>query len=265
MTRKKRKQKPLARPKRPLLTTWPVVPGIPTYDFLAQYNLDDPGAIEWVWGDFLDLIEAGDFLRWEALISQEQGLPLTKKQQKAVDELQHLISEPGERVLYIDEVPRPQEPWYEIARKLAPLLVKEPFDTSEIMYAVHTEGWPDLVEALAEYGPHFSLPEGVESPLDIFSVELRHKLWLQTCFDVLSGLGQEAGLTLAEEEQDYRIVWFVHLLKEHRDTVAYFALTLETLLQRVILPPQDRPLFIQMMTGELGLPSSQAPLEKYLS
>ncbi|MCP4356662.1 MAG: hypothetical protein GY796_01430 [Chloroflexi bacterium] len=262
--RKQRKIKP-SRPKRPLLTAWPIEPGIPTNDLFTYRSLDEPGDLEWILEDFIYELESGDFLRWEAIISQEQGLPLTKKQQSALDELLYFGDDLDERILYINEIPRPKEPWYAIASKLAPRMVKHPYHTSEIMYGIYgNEGWPRLADAISEYGQQLSLPDGVKSPFDIFPPDLQHTLWLQTCFDQLSGLGQDEELTLSNKGQQDRVEWFIHDLREHKETVQYFDLTLSSLLTRVILPSEDEVLFVPMMMEQLGLPSPQAPLVEYL-
>ena len=125
------------------------------------------------------------------------------------------------------------------------------------------EGWPALVEALEEHGRDLSLPEGVDSPLDIFPVDLRHRLWLQVCFDALSGLGQGEELSL--EKQPHRVKWFVRSLKEHKDTVQYFDLTLEKLLTRVIMPPKDEKLFVEMVMEKLGMTLPQERLARAFS
>ena len=44
---------------------------------------------------------------------------------------------------------------------------------------------------------------------EVVPAELRHRLWLQDCFDDLSGLGQEEDLTLDDPEQHYRIDEFI--------------------------------------------------------
>jgi hypothetical protein len=109
-----------------------------------------------------------------------------------------------------------------------------------------------------------SLPEGVTSPLDIFPVDLRYRLELQSCFDTLHGLGQAEDLSLANEGQQHRVVWFVNLLREHKDIVQYFDLTLEKLLTRIILPPQEEKIFIDLVMKELDLPSSRDRLVDFL-
>ena len=101
-----------------------------------------------------------------------------------------------------------------------------------------------------------SLPPGLASYREVVPADLRHKLWLQHCFDMLSGLGQEEELTLANEEQQDRIDWFIGRLRGCKDSVAHFGLTLDSLLTRVILPDQDKPMFIRMMQEKLGLISA---------
>ena len=86
---------------------------------------------------------------------------------------------------------------------------------------------------------------------------MRHRLWLQMCFDQLSGLGQEDELTLKNEEQQDRIQWFVRDLREHKESIEFLDLTLEKLLKVLILPPQDEPIFVEMMKEQLGLSSMQ--------
>jgi hypothetical protein len=252
------------RPARPLLTTWPIRPDVPTNDLLARRNLDDPGDVDWAFNDFITELETGYFLQWEAVISQEQGLPLTRQQQAALSELIFWDDEADE-ILYIDEIPRPKEAWYVIARRLAAYMLKQPYHTDEVMYSVYgIDGWPRLVSAISQHAQHLSLPVGIEDSLDIFPVRLKHLLWLQACFEELYGLGQEEELTLANEGQQSRVSGFIRDLRDHKDTVSYFELTLDSLLEYVILPERDRALFVTMMMEQLGLPSSQAALADYL-
>jgi hypothetical protein len=133
----------------------------------------------------------------------------------------------------------------------------EHFRTAELHYAVTTDGWKELVAALEQHGEGLSLPEGVERPVEVVPADLRHKLWLQTCLGHLSGLGQEEELTLRDPEEHYRIEEFIACLREHRESVEFLDLTLEKLLRVVVLPPQDEPIFIEMMQKKLGLNSMQ--------
>ncbi|NHZ72595.1 MAG: hypothetical protein GWP17_05890 [Aquificales bacterium] len=262
---KKKNRKAKQQPKRPLLTTWPIEPNIPTNSLLTYNNLDDPADLERIMDDFIYELESGCYLQWEAVISQEQGLPLTAKQEEALAALLYFGDDLDDRILYINEISRPEEPWYAIAGKLAPRMVKHPFSTAEIMYGIYgDEGWPRLVDTIEEHCQYLSLPADVKAPLDIFSPDLRHTLWLQSCFDQLCGLGQDEELTLVNEGQQDRVKWFIQDLHEHKDTVQYFDLTLDSLLTRLILPSTDKALFISMTMVQLNLPSTQTPLAEYM-
>lgn len=133
------------------------------------------------------------------------------------------------------------------------------------MSRVVFEGWPELVRVLKTHALGLSLPEGVSEPIEVIPIDLRYRLWLQVCFDALSGLGQDEMLTLANPEQrEYRLEWFISSMKEHKDMVKYFDLTLDTLLTKIIMPPQDRVIFRRLMTELLALPSSEVSLSDFL-
>lgn len=237
---------------------WEFGPDVPTYDFFQHRDIRDESDREWLVNDLIYALERDDFLQWEAVVCQELGLPLTEKQSQAVGNLLNFSDETDEdRVLYIDGIPRPNRLWYEIVRTVVPHLLLPQFKTFEVHYAVTTEGWKDLVAALEKHGEGLSLPEGVEHPVEVVPAEVRHRLWLQTSFEALSGLGQEKELTLKEQEQHYRIEWFIASLREHKESVEFLDLMLEKLLQVLVLPPQDEPIFVEMMKKELGLNSMQ--------
>jgi len=61
--------------------------------------------------------------------------------------------EDEERILYIDEIPRPKEPCYDIARTIVPALLREPVRTDAVTYQAIYEGWPSRVEVLETHGP----------------------------------------------------------------------------------------------------------------
>jgi hypothetical protein len=239
-------------------------PDIPVNDFFEHLNVDEPGDLEEALDNFIYDLESDYFLLWETVVREEQGVKLSKEEKQLLDELLNFSDDDDDQILYINEIPRPKEPWYEIARKIVPGLLVEPFRTDAIMYSVMHEGWARLVDALEEHAQNLSLPEGAASFLDIFPCDLQHRLWLQTCFDALSGLGQDEDLTLEDEKQQDRVAWFVDLLRDHKETVQYFDLTLKTLLTRVIMPPKDEKLFITMIMEQLGLPTIQTPLADYL-
>ena len=260
MARKKKKQ---PAPK-PAPMRWEFDPDVPTHDFFETGPLEDSWNLQQAVGDFVWWVEEGQFLAWEAVVCEEQGLPLTAGQRKAIGSLLSFNDGEDDEVLYIDEVPRPSEPWYVILNKIVPHLLIEPYRTFDIHEEVKCDGWEEIVTALDEHGDGLSLPAGVSSYQEVVPADLRHKLWLQSCFDAVSGLGQDEELTLHDPEQHYRIAEFVENLRNHRDSVAYFGLTLESLLKRVVLPDRDEPIFLTMMQDQLGLKSGHEPLAERL-
>lgn len=265
MSRKKKR-----RPQRPakpacLEGKWHFDPDVPTYDFFEHQNLEDYGDLGEALENVVFTIEEGDFLRWEAVVCDELGLPLTARQEEALGDLLNFSDEEDEdRILYINEIPRPSEPWYEIVRKVAPHLLVVPYRTFDSHFDVIYDGWRNLVAALETDGEGLSLPEGVERPVEVVPADLRHRLWLQTCFDQLSGLGQEDELTLKNEEQQDRIHWFIRDLRVHKESVEALEMTLETMLRMLILPQQDEPIFSRMMQEQLGLVSKQDRITELL-
>jgi hypothetical protein len=191
------------------------------------------------------------------VVCSEQGLPLTKAQKKMLGKLMSFGEDEEDRILYIDEIARPGEPWYETLCKIVPHLVIEPYKTFEPLDDVQCEGWGRLTHCLDEHGKHLSLPSGVTTPLEVVPVELRHKLWLQWCFNELGGLGQSETLTLQNEEELDRIEGFIDCLRRCKESVQYFGLTLDTLLTRVVLPERDRPILVSMMQEKLRMKSTQ--------
>jgi len=148
---------------------------VPMYDYLKYINLNDHGDLERLLEDLTFDLENGYFLRWEAVVREEQGLPLTDKQEEALSEIIRFDEEEDDdRILYIDEIPRPSEPWYEIVRKLAQHLLLDEFRMFDIHFVVTTEGWAELAEVVEEYGIYLSLPEGIKSPIDVVSTIIQH-------------------------------------------------------------------------------------------
>ncbi len=253
------------KPRQSSQIKWQFDSEVPFNDVFEYMKGNKPFDYEMALDDLIYDIKSGYYLQWEAVISQEQNLLLTKAHKKALNDLLYLGDEGDDRILYIDEIPRPKEPWYEIARKIVSNIVDEPFRTDYGMNSAIYEGWPMLVEALEEHGKFLSLPMGVQKPIDIFPLDLRHLLRLHMCFDALFGLGQEDELTLENPEQrEYRIEWFLRCIQEHKDTIQFFDLSLETLLTRIIMPPKDGEIFVRLMTTELDLPSTRALLAEYL-
>jgi hypothetical protein len=252
MKQNQKKRKSKSPPERSQSLKWKFGPNIPTSDFFeGQKPEDDFGeAVE----NFIFTMEQGEFLVWEAVMAQEQGLPLSRPRRAALNQLVSFNDVEDDEILYINETPRPSEPWYSILNKIVPHLLIEPYRTFDVHWEVQCEGWGRLVQCLSEHANGLSLPAGVSSPLEIVPVELRHRLWLQDCFDALSGLGQDKELTLENEEQRlYRINDFLVGLREHKGSVRYFDLTLDSLLNRLIVPTKERPILIQELQDKLGM------------
>jgi hypothetical protein len=242
---------------QPAALRWEFDPDIPTHDFLEEGPLDDIWNLQQAVENFASWVEEGQFLTWEAVVCEEQGLPLTAAQKKALRSLLSFNDEEDDEILYIDEIPRPSEPWYVILNKIVPYLLIEPFRTFDVQEEVKSDGWHRIMTALEEHGQGLSLPPDVASYKEVVPADLRHKLWLQYGFNDLSGLGQEEDMTLADPEEHYRIDWFIDHLRECKESVAHFALTLELLHTRVILPEKDQPIFVKMMQEKLGISSTQ--------
>jgi hypothetical protein len=261
MASKKERKAP---PKRPARFKWEFDPDIPTEDLLEGRDLRPEGDLQEIVDDFISMMEHDDYLAWEAVVCSEQELPLTKAQKKALGKLLSFSDDEEDRVLYIDEIARPSEPWYETLSKIVPHLVIEPYKTCEALDDVQCEGWGRLTHCLNEHGKHLSLPSGVTTPLEVVPVELRHKLWLQWCFNELGGLGQSETLTLQNEEEHDRIEGFIECLRRCKESVQYFDLTLDAVLTRVFLPEREEPMFVRVMQEKLGLKSTQDRLADYL-
>jgi hypothetical protein len=260
MPRKKKK----SAVEKPAPMRWEFDPDIPTHDFLEEGPLDDLWNLQEVVENFISWVEDGQFLTWEAIVCEEQGLPLTAEQKKVLSGLFTFNDEEGDGILYIDEIPRPSEPWYVILNKIVPYLLIEPFRTFDVQEEVKSDGWSRIMTALEKQGQGLSLPPDVASYKEVVPADLRHKLWMQYCFNDLAGLGQDADMTLEDPEELYRIDWFIDHLRECKESVAHFGLTLESLLTTVILPERDQSIFIKMMQDKLRLNSNQERIANHL-
>ncbi len=245
---------------------WTFGPDVPTYDYFEGRDVRKTSDLEWLINDLIEDLERDHFLQWEAVVCQELGLHLTERQREAIGELLNFGDESDDdRIHYINGIPRPDRLWYEIVRTVTPLILVPQFKTLEIHYSVTTDGWKDLADALEQYGEGLSLPNDAELPVEVVPEDLRHKLWLQWCFVSVYGVGQHEELTLRNPAEHYRVAEFIDHLREHKESVEFLDLTLETLLKSVILPPQDEPIFIDLMRKQLGLGSMQDKLADRLS
>ncbi len=235
---------------------------IPTTDFFEDYDLNEPSELSKAVNDFIFALKSDYFLRWEAIEKKEQELPLTEAQTEILAVFTEKVSEP---IFYINDLARPSEPWYEIARKIVPHFVKDPFLTDTAYHEIVFEGWLILGDALENHAHNLSLPTGVKSHLDIISLNIQHQLNLQLCVDELSGLGREEDITLEDEDQLHRIDEFISVARGYRDSLQYLGVTLEKLVQKVIMPPKDEKIFTDMLMVQLGINSLQENLSKYLN
>src|SRR3954471_6149949 len=118
---------------------WEFGPDVPTYDFFEHRDVRVESDLEWLLNDLIYALERGDFLRWEAVVCQELGLPLTERQRQAVSELLNFTAQPDDdRILYIDGIARPSQLWYDVLRAIASHLPVDYFRTAEVHYAVTT-------------------------------------------------------------------------------------------------------------------------------
>ncbi len=231
---------------------------IPTDDYFLYNNLNMTSDLEEVVGDFISDVEHGYFLTWEAVVRSEQELPLSKKQEESLSGIICFDDEPA--ILYIDERPRPSQPWYEILKIIVTHILVDKYETFDTHYAVTCEGWSKLVECIKLHSCDLPLPDDIDNPIDVIPLDIQHRLWFQHCFDFLSGLGQCEELTLENEEQQCRIEFFIKNLIEHKDSIEYLNMTLDKMLEIVILPERDKELFINSMLKELNLSSVNEPL-----
>ena len=169
---------------KPAPMRWEFDPDIPTHDFLEEGPLDDIWNLQEAVENFVSGVEEGQFLTWEAVVCEEQGLPLTALQKKALRSLLNFNDAEDDEILYIDEIPRPSEPWYVILNKIVPYLLIEPFKTFGVHDDVKSDGWNRIMTALNEHGQGLSLPPGVASYRVVVPADLRHKLWLQYCLTI---------------------------------------------------------------------------------
>ena len=120
----KNKRRPAKQPAR---MRWEFHAGIPTQDFFETGSLDDLWNLQEAVDSFVHWIEEDRFLTWEAVVCEEQGIPLTLRQKSALRGLLNFNDWDDDNILYIDEIPRPSEPWHTILNKIVPYLLIEPF------------------------------------------------------------------------------------------------------------------------------------------
>ena len=118
----------------------------------------------------------GDYLAWEGVVRQEQGMPLSEAHESQLDELMSFVDDEDEeneeeRILYINGMARPGEPWHETVGRLTHRLLLPVVRTDGVCRDVDLEGWQTLREALNDHCRGLSLPRGVATPLDVVPAE----------------------------------------------------------------------------------------------
>jgi hypothetical protein len=119
-----RKEK-LQPAKRPAQMRWTFNPNIPTHDFFEEGALDDTWNLQESVDGFVYWLEEDRFLTWEAVACDEQGLPLTPKQKRALGSLLNFNDNEDDQILCIDEIPRSSDSWHVILNKIVPHLMIE--------------------------------------------------------------------------------------------------------------------------------------------
>lgn len=227
-----------------------VVQDIPTEDYFQYKDLNSHSDLESLINHLIGDFEFGYFLRWEAVERNEQGLTLSSKQQEELDGIITFEDEEDEveddRILYIDEVARPNKPWHEIVKIVSSHLVIDKLKTYETHFAVITEGWPRLVESLNEYGKDLTLPQGISSPLDVVPADIQHRLWFQYFCEAFLGIGQPEVPCLSDKSSHYRFDMFMDRLKECKESVDFLKLSLEKILSILILPSEDKEILKEL-------------------
>ena len=246
---------------------------VPVANLLEDCNLDDPINLSSVADGFQSMLQNGTYLVWEAVIRDEQGLPLSHAQKKLIDGLICLGDEedwaqkiaqaaldgyddPEHRVRYIDRLARPSEPWYAAFRRIASKLLVPVFRTEGTFYDVHIDGWPRLQELLEEHAIDLSLPPDTASPMDVLPLGLRHRLNVQICFLVLIGVGRYRTLV----DQPDLIDELIDALREQRVSVAELRLTLNDLLELIEMPAPEKKILTDLLRDKLKIVSADTLL-----
>lgn len=160
--------------------------------------------------------------------------------------------------------PRPAgEQWYELLSELLPHALNEPYDTGVGSAEVAYNGWPILLAALAHYRARLPLPAGAATPAAAIAEDLHYRFELQGCLDWLKGVGRD-GLSLKEPNERGRVSALLDDLRERPALCAYFHLSLNRLLQKLCMPPEEAEQLAALIKEELRLASPDDELSAYL-
>lgn len=234
--------------------------GVPSEDWLADVDLGDPADLEEALDNFIAFLESQWFLSWEAVLRDEQGLPLSKQHADALSRLVGFGDEEDDDILYIDELPRPSGPWYKTARTLARALLLREFRASESHNEVVFRGWDQLRRALETHTQGLSLPPTVGSPQNVIPSDISHRLDLQSCFwpfyEMTSSLDRRSCVE--------RVHDFIETLRDRPACAHFLGLTANKLFEFLTVPDDIRPLLQQAIQEELQLSGPNALLTSAL-
>lgn len=225
---------------------------IPTYDFFEEYKNTDY-ALEEIVENFIFSLENNYFQMWDAVVAHEENKPLTDYQKKWLNQLINFGDPNAERILHIDEMPRPKHAWHITANEIAKKLVIE-LKSYEVYSDLNIEGWSRIKEAIIQEGSQLPKPEGIDQAIHVIPESVRHQLEIQAAMDWLVGLGQEPELTLVDKEQYFRMEELIEELSTKLESVRYFDLSIHKICATFIeLPKQDEQIFKQKMIKRLDL------------
>lgn len=213
---------------------------------------DDAGAMlngeQWWLHDvaeqFAAELESGRCEVWEALLRQEQGLPLTEQQRLCLGEM--LGS--AERIPLLDDRPRPCEPWYQALQYLLARLCERPEGDENQMIWVHYVA-VRVLDAVAEHATRLSLPPGVDSLAELLAGERVSLVRARAIVDPLLGIGQAGDdgqpMSLADPKQRYRIEWIAKAMRAEAAHLERLGWGIEELLEHVSLAPEERRMLLE--------------------
>lgn len=195
-------------------------------------------------------LEQGTYRGWEAALRAEQQLPLTDAHEEALDELVSVSDDDEDgTVLYIDDRARPSEPWYATVRRLAPHLVVEGIDSSDVLSEDLLTMGETLVDAVVDHAEGLSLASGCSAPVDVFPAGLAHRLRVQAaCYELL-GIGQVFSNGTRNALGD-RAAWFEEALAERADSLRALDWTIDDVLRVVLVPEPERTAVVAALRGK---------------
>lgn len=233
---------------------------VPSEDYLETDDLDSWEARLEAVERICELLESGLWLSWEAVIREEQQLALADAHEAVLDELLNFGDE-DDRILYIDDWARPRTLWHEDVRRVAPTLIVREHRTDHPVHHEVLEAVDRLLRCLRDHSSELELPEGASSLADALGASTWHCLNVQGAMAALSGVGEAWDEEVVSLENAPELVdRFLSELYARAESVAALDLTLEALLEIVILPDTDHATLVRETCARLGLEGPSAPL-----